>query len=195
MSTPAWYDDLPAVMTEDEYIALSEDVSRDIEVVHGHIIRCESPAPGHNRIARRLAVALEGARSPEGPCMSVETDVDVVLWRVPKFTFRRPDVSVYECLDDLAARPQARQTFMVVEVASPSTGHEDLTDKKIQYATAGIPLYLVILVDEKYEITEMREFHLDAATGEYRLYRIHRSVLDLEHPIRLTLPFAELLSG
>jgi hypothetical protein len=38
-------------------------------------------------------------------------------------------------------------------------------DKRAQYATAGIPLYLVVVLDEKYDIWEIREFHLDAAAG------------------------------
>ena len=50
-------------MTEVEYRELSEEISRTIEIVHGHVIKCESPTPRHNRIARRLANALEAARS------------------------------------------------------------------------------------------------------------------------------------
>jgi hypothetical protein len=66
VSTPAWYDELPQAMSEAEYRALPEEVARTIEVVHGHVIRCESPSPRHNRIARRLAGALEAVRTPEG---------------------------------------------------------------------------------------------------------------------------------
>ena len=47
-------------MTEAEYQELSEEISRTIEIVHGHVIKCESPTPRHNRIARRLSFA----RSP-----------------------------------------------------------------------------------------------------------------------------------
>jgi hypothetical protein len=68
-------------------------------------------------------------------------------------------------------------------------------DKKAQYATAGIPLYLVVVLDEKYDIWEIREFHLDAAATAYRLYAAHSSVLELEQPIRLTLPISDLVSG
>ncbi|MFI0421431.1 Uma2 family endonuclease [Spongiactinospora sp. 9N601] len=115
-------------MGEADYNALSEEVARTIEVVHGHVIKCESPEPGHNRIARRLATHLENARPPGGRCLSVETDIDVVLWRVPKFTFRRPDVVV----------------------------------------------------------------HLDAVAMEYRQHRIHRTVLELELPIMVSIPLAAL---
>lgn len=192
MAIPSWFESLPEVMSEAEYRALPEEIARSIEVVHGHVIKCESPAPQHNRIARRLAGSLEAARPQSGPCLSVETDIDVVLWRVPKFTFRRPDVVIYKCLDDPGQKPDASETLAVVEVSSPGTVREDLTDKRTQYAAAGIPLYLLILLDEKYEIVEVREFHLDAVASEYRLYQVHRAELELELPIRATVPFLAL---
>jgi Uma2 family endonuclease len=195
MSSPGWFNDFPEYLTEVDYGNLSEEISRTIEIVHGHVIKCESPTPRHNRIARRLANALEASRSPAGPCLTVETDVDVILWRVPRFTFRRPDVTVYKCIDDPTRKPTAQDTVLVIEVTSPTTASEDLVDKKAQYATAGIPLYLVVVLDEKYDIWEIREFHLDAATAEYRLYAVHGSVLDLEHPVRLTLPISDLVSA
>jgi Uma2 family endonuclease len=195
VSSPGWFDDFPVSVTEAEYRDLDEDIARTIEIVHGHVIKCESPTPRHNRIARRLANALETARSPAGPCLTVDTDVDVVLWRIPRFTFRRPDVAVYRCIDDPARRPAAEDTVLVIEVTSPTTVSEDLVDKKAQYATAGIPLYLVVVLDEKYEIGEIREFHLDAAAGEYRLHAVHASILELERPIRLTVPISDLVRG
>lgn len=193
MSRPGWFDDLPEYLTEAEYRGLPEDIAGSIEVVHGHVIRCESPVPRHNRIARRLSFALETARSPSGPCLTVETEIDVILWRVPHFTFRHPDVVVYECIDDPARRPTAQETVLVAEVSSPSTASEDLLDKKAQYAAAGIPMYLVVVLDDKYDIWEIREFHLDAAASAYRLHAVHRSVLELEQPVPLTLPLSELL--
>jgi Uma2 family endonuclease len=195
MSRPGWLDALPENMTEADYRALPEEISRAIEIVHGHVIRCESPVTRHNRIARRLSRALEAARSAAGPCLTVETDVDVVLWRVPRFTFRRPDVAVCRCIDDPTRRPSAQETVLVVEVTSPTTAREDLVDKRAQYATAGIPLYPVVVLDEKYDIWEIREFHLDAAAAAYRLHAVHRSVLELEQPVRLTLPIADLVTA
>jgi Uma2 family endonuclease len=195
MSSPGWFDDFPEYLTEADYRDLPEEISRTIEIAHGHLIKCESPSPRHNRIARRLANALEAARSPAGPCLTAETDVDVILWRVPRFTFRRPDVVVYKCIDDPARKPTAQDTVLVVAVTSPTTAAEDLVDKKAQYATAGIPLYLVVVLDDKYDIWEIREFHLDAATSAYRLHSVHSSVLELEQPIRLTMPISELVSG
>jgi len=194
MSSPWWFDELPEYMTEAQYRDLSEEISRTIEIVHGHVIKCESPTPRHNRIARRLANALEAARSASDPCLTVDTDVDVVLWSVPRFTFRRPDVIVYECVEDPARKPAAQEVVLAVEVASPTTAREDQLDKKAQYAAAGIPVYLIVVLDEKYDIADIREFHLDAATSAYRLYAVHHSVLDLEQPVRLSLPISDLVA-
>ena len=193
MNSPWWLEELPEYLTEAEYRDLGEEVSRTIEIVHGHVIRCESPTPQHNLVARRLSFALESARLPAGPCLRVETEVDLVLWRVPRFTFRRPDVIVYRCLDDPGRKPTAQDTLLVVEVTSPTTIKEDLLDKRAQYAAAGIPLYLVVVLDERQDIAEIREFHLDAAATVYRLHAVHASVLDLEQPVRLRLPIADLV--
>jgi hypothetical protein len=53
----------------------------------------------------------------------------------------------------------------------------------------------VVVLDEKYDIWEIREFHLDAAAVAYRLYAVHSSVLELEQHVRLTLPISDLVSG
>ena len=45
------------------------------------------------------------------------------------------------------------------------------------------------------DIWEIREFHLDAAAAAYRLHTVHSSVLELEQPIRLTVPISDLVSG
>ncbi|MGV9972194.1 Uma2 family endonuclease [Nocardia beijingensis] len=140
-------DHLPHDLTEEQYRRLPETAAREIEVVHGHVIIRESPVPEHNRVARRLAGSMEELPSTE-PWIRVETDIDVVLWPIPKFTFRRPDVTVYRCLPERGAKPEAGDALIVVEVSSPSTAAEDLLDKKVQYARAGIPLYLVVVLDQ-----------------------------------------------
>ena len=72
---------LPNTMGEAEYVALAEEVASRIEVVHGHVIVCESPTPQHQQVARRLATAFESAR-PKEPCTRVQMETDVVLWHV-----------------------------------------------------------------------------------------------------------------
>jgi hypothetical protein len=97
---------LPNTMSEAEYEALPAGVARRIEVVHGNVIVCESPTPQHQQVARRLANTFETAR-PEEPCTRVQMETDVVLWHVPKYTFRRPDVVLYRCKEDRNAKPEA----------------------------------------------------------------------------------------
>ncbi|MEW1739085.1 Uma2 family endonuclease [Nocardia beijingensis] len=117
-----------------------------------------------------------------------------MLWRKPKFTFRRPDVTVYRCLPERGAKPEAGDALIVVEVSSPSTAAEDLLDKKVQYARAGIPLYLVVVLDTKFDIEEVREFRLDAHAAEYRLHRLHRDgFVRLEHVVVGDISFADLV--
>ena len=154
---------LPNTMSEGEYEALPAGVARRIEVVHGYVIVCESPTPQHQQVARRLANTFETAR-PKEPCTRVQMETDVVLWHVPKYTFRRPDVVVYRCKEDRNAKPEASDVLLMVEVSSPSTEREDLVDKMAQYAAAGIPAYVVVRMSADGDIIDTREFHLDAAT-------------------------------
>ena len=65
MTEAPWYQNMPTQITAADYEALPEDFSSTIEVIDGHIVKCESPSRLHNRVARRLATALEQARKPE----------------------------------------------------------------------------------------------------------------------------------
>jgi Uma2 family endonuclease len=182
---------LPNTMSEAEYVALPESLASQIEVVHGYVIVCESPTPQHQQVARRLANAFESAR-PKEPCTRVQMETDVVLWRVPKFTFRRPDVVVYRCKDDRNAKPEASDVVLMIEVSSPSTEREDLVDKMAQYAAAGIPAYLVIRMSDGGDIIDAKEFHLDAATRQYRADATLEHGVALAYPFKVVVPFEEL---
>ena len=182
---------LPHTMSEAEYVALPEHLASRIEVVHGYVIVCDSPTPQHQQVARRLATAIESSR-PKDPCTRVQMESDVVLWRVPKYTFRRPDAVVYRCKEDRNAKPDASDVMLIVEVSSPSTEREDLVDKMAQYAAAGIPAYLVIRMAEDGDIVDAREFHLDAATSQYRLEAVLEHGVALTHPFKVAVSFEEL---
>jgi Uma2 family endonuclease len=119
-------------------------------------------------------------------------ETDVVLWRVPKFTFRRPDVVVYRCKEDRNAKPEASDVLLMIEVSSPSTEREDVVDTMAQYAAAGIPAYLVVRMSEDGDIIDAREFHLDAATRQYRLESALEYGVALTFPFKVTVAFEEL---
>ncbi len=77
--------------------------------------------------------------------------------------------------------------LLMVEVSSPSTEREELVDKLVdkmaQYAAAGIPAYLVVRMSADGDVIDAREFHLDAATFQYRVETL------MEHGVVLTYPF------
>ena len=72
------------------------------------------------------------------------------------------------------------------------TEREDLVDKMAQYAAAGIPAYLVIRMSEASGIIDAREFHLDAATRQYRLETVLEDGVTLTYPFKVAVPFEEL---
>ncbi|GGN77463.1 Uma2 family endonuclease [Nocardia rhizosphaerihabitans] len=80
--------------------------------------------------------------------------------------------------------------LLVVEVTSESTIDADITDKRIQYAAAGIPRYLIVRLDQKEErIEEIEEYRLDWSGRRYRTHAVHRRVLLLDDPVEVTIPF------
>jgi len=65
MSVPAdWYRWIPEQITTEEYAALPEEFCRSIEVIDGHIVKCESPSRVHNRVAFNLT-QIEGRLRPD----------------------------------------------------------------------------------------------------------------------------------
>ncbi|MEV0029270.1 Uma2 family endonuclease [Nocardia sp. NPDC050793] len=187
-----WYRWIPEQITARDYEQLPEDFCRTIEVIDGHIVKCESPSRLHNRVARRMAARMEAARKPE-PCLMVETDVDVRISNVP-LSLRRPDVVVYRCLDD-DAKLYADDTVLVVEIVSPdSSHHTDTVEKKAAYAAAGIPVYLIGFLTEAGDgIDQIEEYRL--SEGRYHLVCLHTRRLTLDVPIPVDIAFGDLTTA
>ncbi len=62
-----------------------------------------------------------------------------------------------------------------------------------QYAAAGIPAYLVVRMSAAGDIIDAREFHLDAATLQYRMEGLLEHGVVLSHPFKVAVPFEELV--
>jgi Uma2 family endonuclease len=184
-----WYRWIPEQITAEEYEALPQDFCRTIEVIDGHLVKCESPSRVHNRVGRRLAMALEQARKPE-PCLMIETDVDVRISDVP-LNLRRPDAVVYRCLSE-DKRLYARDAVLVIEIISPdSSFRTDTVDKKAAYAAAGIPAYLIVFLSEAGdEVDQIEEYRL--SEDRYDRVRLHTKRLSLDAPISVEVPFDAL---
>jgi Uma2 family endonuclease len=139
-------------MTLELYEALPEDLASQIEVSDGTIVVCHSPGDKHLAVQHALLDALaEAARKHDqrtGACHRVRAEIDVLLSEVP-FHFRRPDLTLFRCLDDAhrgrwKGKPTAADTLIVVEIVSPGSVSDDLLVKRVRYARAGIDFYWII---------------------------------------------------
>jgi Uma2 family endonuclease len=190
---PAWASGPdPLTITEDGYEALPDEYRKMIEVIDGTVFRCHSGTREHHDAARRLASLLEAAK-PVDPCFAVSSEVDMNYARVTGrgFSFRRPDVSVYRCLPR-GAKLMASDAVMVVEVVSPGSEYVDTVDKLAEYAHEGIPVYLVVFLDEDLYVKAVHEYRRDWVSRTYRLAAVHHHSLVLEDPFPVVVEFKEL---
>ena len=82
---------------------------------------------------------------------------------------------------------------LIVEVTSEATVETDTTAKRLQYAAAGVPGYLVIHFDKDWaRISEIEEYRLDWSGRRYVAHAVHRRALILDEPLRLTVTFEDL---
>lgn len=192
---PAWADDPGALeMSEAEYDLLPDDVRKLIEVIDGNVIRCRSGSVQHSNVARRLANLLEAAKPPESRTR-VSTRVDMRFSGrtdcAKPFSFRRPDVTVYRCIER-GTKLTTGDALLVVEVVSPGSVYTDTVDKLAEYAYEGIPVYLVVHLDANLYVKVIQEYRLDWASRSYRLVDTHQESLILESPFPASISFAQL---
>ena len=162
-------------MTLDMYKAFPEDASKQIEVVDGWMVRCESAEPSHQAIQLNLLVALrDAARAADlrkKTCHRVLGDIDILIADSPRLHFRRPDIVVYRCIDDdrgkWGRKPYASDCVIVVEIVSADSVTMDIRDKRAEYAAAGIPHYWIVrMTDNDGPAISMERFLL-TSDGDY----------------------------
>jgi Uma2 family endonuclease len=189
----------PEPITEEIWRNLPEEFCREVEVVNGQAIRCESPSRAHQTAVRRLANMLESSADDyqslhADSCLDVSTDFDVTLWQVPTTTIRRPDVALFACApEDLRPLP-ASHLKIVVEVVSPSSDKTDRVEKMGEYATAGIPFYWLVWISGD-NVASVDVHVLDHTIGAYRLFRTFTpedEVSTIEVPVRIKVDWKRL---
>ncbi|MFC9894390.1 Uma2 family endonuclease [Nocardia sp. NPDC127579] len=170
----------------------------DVEIVDGLVVQLMSQTEAHDTVVRRLASALEDARTTSDPCMRVSSDVAV---RFPdtedsrpdhRLNVRYPDIYIRDCepYDVNAVRDHI---MLVVEVVSKSTADTDTGIKRQLYARAGIPVYLIVHFAKDWEtIDRIEEYRLDWSGMRYMPHQVHRIALVLEQPVTLAVTFDQL---
>jgi Uma2 family endonuclease len=192
-------------MTLDLYEALPEDLARQIEVSDGTIIVCHSPSEKHQAVQHAVLNALaEAARKHDqrrGTCHRVRADLDVLLTEIP-FHFRRPDLVVFRCLDDLRrgrwqGKPTAADVLIAVEIVSPSSVSDDLLVKRVRYARAGIGHYWIIRLAQNDGPAVSVELLRLTSDGSYAMEQVtfrKKDILAIDSidPIEVTMTWEQL---
>jgi len=182
----------------EQFLAAPPDARGDIEVVDGLVVRNMAQSELHDLVVRRLAAALENARPAEGPCFRISSDVAVRFADATgspadrRLNVRYPDVIVRDC-DPYDVNSVRDHIQLIVEVTWEATFETDTTAKRLQYAAAGVPGYLVIHFDKDWaQISEVKEYRLDWSGRRYVANAVHRRALILDEPLRLTVTFEDL---
>lgn len=187
-----------ARLTAEEYLAAAPDAFGDIEVVDGLIVYNMAQSELHDLVVRRLAAALESARPPGGPCYRVSSDVAVRFLDAAgtsadrRLNVRYPDIIVRDC-DAYDVNTVRDHVQLIVEVTSETTVETDTTAKRLQYAAAGVPGYLVVHFDKDWaQVSEIEEYRLDWSGRRYVAHAVHRRALILDEPFQLAVTFDDL---
>lgn len=178
-----WLGVLPvSLMGLAEYDALPEVVCRRSELVEGVLHVSPSPILRHQRVARRLADALDTA-VPDGWCTALA--VDVLIEDGPAPTLRTPDVLVLRttCAGD-TVRLRPTDLLAVVEVLSPGSRRTDRVAKLAEYAEVGIGHYALVEPGPPVVLTELV---LDDAAYRVRAEHRGRATADLGFPVEVHL--------
>ena len=135
-SRPLTYDDLLAARE-------SGDERLRLELIAGEIVVTPSPAPMHQVISHRLAVAFDRAIVETNLGVVMSAPLDVYL---DEFTTLQPDLLVLlrDRLHLLGSARIEAAPSLAVEILSPSTSGRDRIVKRDLYARFGVPEYWLV---------------------------------------------------
>jgi len=174
-------------MNVDEFLAWSERQPDDrYELVDGEIVAMTRDTIGHNQAKGAAYVALRDAvRAAALPC---QVFIDGVGVKINEKTLRTPDVVVH-CGAELDPEAMIVESPVIaVEVVSPSSEHDDVDAKFMDYFTVASICHYLILFPERRGVVH----HVRNATGkiESRIVKDGNITLD---PPGLSVSIAALL--
>jgi Uma2 family endonuclease len=187
----------PEPITVEVWRNLPDAFRRQVELVNGQVVRCDTPTQAHQTAAARIVAMLDAAaeahmRKNPGTCMDTNGDFDVLLWEVPETTIRSPDGALFDCAPNDTRPLPAHLIKVIVEVVSPGSRKADRIDKMAEYAEAGIPFYWLVWLDGNH-VLSIDVHVLDHTLGYYRPYRTltpeeESSVVEVPVQIRIDWP-------
>ena len=156
---------LQGFWTEAQYLELTNDCNRLIELTDGRIEILPTPTKRHQAVLRSLFLAVHSfVRGIGGDVFFAPLRL-----RIRDGKFREPDLLFVADADDPRARDDYwRGADLVMEVVSPDDPDRDLVKKRGDYAEAGVPEYWIANpLDETVTV-------LVLSGGEYREHGVFR---------------------
>jgi Uma2 family endonuclease len=135
---------IQGLWTEAQYLRLTDDSRRLIELSQGRLEILPMPTDRHQAMLEVLFLAARDFIEPLGG----KTRFAPMRLRVGPERFREPDLLVLRDAND----PRRENRYwlgadLVMEIVSPDDPHRDTHDKRIDYAQAGIPEYWIVDAD------------------------------------------------
>jgi Uma2 family endonuclease len=130
-----------------DYAALPEGAP--YQLIDGDLVMSPSPNPTHQRVVRRLMVAVQRYLDVHPLGELFVAPLDVYLSETETY---QPDLFVVmeESKKIIAESKIEGAPDLVIEVLSPTTGYFDLTHKKDTYASFGVKEYWIVDPTEKW---------------------------------------------
>ncbi len=141
---------LQGCWTAEQYLLLTDQTNRLIEFTDGYIEVLPMPTEQHQAVLEFLFLALRAFVEQIGGKVRFAP----LRLQIRAGTFREPDILLVRDADD--PRRQNRYWHgadLVVEIVSPDNPERDTTEKRADYAGAGIPEYWI--VDPTRELIEV----------------------------------------
>jgi Uma2 family endonuclease len=155
----------PCVSSLDDWDRRWAHDDRYHELAKGALVLTPSERIPNLRAARKLAELLSRALPDDS--VEVLPQIDVLIHGDPAPTVRRPDLAIVRlAADDDRYRVDPSEVLAAVEVLSDSTAAVDQETKRIEYASVGIPVY--VIVDVRAPSDAQITVHTDPQRADYR---------------------------
>ncbi len=176
-------------MTVAEYLAWGDAQGGRVraELINGQVVAISPERADHNRVKKRIVIALE--RAMERAAIVGEAFTDGMTVPIDEHTAYEPDALV-QCGEPIPSHQlTAPAPVIVVEVLSPTTRHNDTSAKLIGYFKLPSVYHYLVIDPEARALAH----HARGQDGAIATSIVAGSMLKLDPP-GIELPISELFS-